>query len=290
VHAEVVQTFCLQCMLVACLGPGFPGIQNPDPVNDSADENTPNERPTAGKQTLFPPTDWSLIGAARDANEQRRLEAARYFAEKYWRPVYCYVRSFGRDHAEAEDITQEFSAFFLEKDALAKADASKGRFRTFLLSALDNFLHNRNRYQTAQKRSPGSKILPIQGGSSGTAEYFEPREHETPKAAFDRAWTAELVLRVLDALQVECAEGAKQTHFEIFRLFIVQPAFDGVEPPSYAELAERFHLEPEQVGFRILTARRAYQRLLRAEIATFACSEAETEAEIDALMGFLSKS
>jgi len=229
------------------------------------------------------------LGGARQDDPTRQREAANYFAECYWKPVFCYLRSFGHDRMRAEDLTQEFFARFLARGALGKADPARGRFRSFLLGSLTNFLRNEHRNGRAAKKIPAELTVSLHVMIDSAAASIVPRERETPEAAFHRAWTAELVLRVLAALEREFRAGGKRAHYEIFRRFIVEPGLQGGEPPPYSALAAEFGLTETQVGFRLTTARRAYQRLLRDEIGTFAHSDAEVDAEVDALFAFLAR-
>ena len=238
---------------------------------------------------VFPPTDWMALGGARQADPTSQREAATYFAERYWKPVYCYLRGFGHDRMRAEDLTQEFFARFLARGALGKADPARGRFRSFLLGSLTNFLRNEHRNGRAAKKIPAELTVSLHAVIDSAAATIVPRESETPEAAFHRAWTAELVLRVLATLEQEFCAGGKGAHYEMFRRFIVEPGLRGAEPPLYSALAAEIGVTETQVGFRLTTARRAYRRLLRDEIRTFARSEDEVDAEVDALFAFLAR-
>ena len=104
---------------------------------------------------------------------------------------------------------------------------------------------------------------------------------------FRRAWVADLTQRVLRRLEQECQASGKLPHYELFRQRLVLPALEGSEPPPLAELAGRLGLSEKQAANCLLTARRAYQRLLQEEIRAYAASEDEVAAEIRDLFHFL---
>src|ERR1035437_3828575 len=97
-------------------------------------------------------------------DKQRPVEAAdalERLCRVYWPPLYAYVRRLGESPHDAQDLTQEFFARFLDKDYLAAVDQAKGRFRSFMLAALKHFLANERDKQRAQKRGGGCSFVPI---------------------------------------------------------------------------------------------------------------------------------
>jgi RNA polymerase sigma-70 factor (ECF subfamily) len=243
--------------------------------------------PPRKKSGLFPTTDWIALDGAKAAEPGRQHEAATHFAERYWRPVYCYLRGFGHDRHRAEDLTQDFFARFFESGALAKAEPARGRFRSFLLGALTNFLRNQHRDARAGKRIPPEMIVSIHAAIDRDAEELLPRETETPEAAFDRAWSLQLIRRVLAALEAEMAGRGQEAHFDILRRFLIAPSLEGAAPPDYATLAREHGIDVAQVGFRLTTARRAFRARLKQEIREFARTDGEVDAEVGALFAFL---
>ena len=115
------------------------------------------------------------------------------------------------------------------------------------------------------------------------------KDTETPDELFHRSWLRELVLRVLKTLEIESLATGKQTHFELLRLRIIEPILEGAEVPSYQTLAERFGLTEKEAAARVVTARRAYHRLLREEIRLYARDDAEVADEIQDLWRFMSE-
>src|SRR5688572_32879182 len=115
----------------------------------------------------------------------------------YWYPLYAYVRRSGKSPEEAEDLTQEFFARLLEKDLFAQADRERGRFRTFLLTALQRFLANEWHRSQAQKRGGGVSIVSIDASHAEERYHAEPADASTPERLYERRWALTLLDRVL---------------------------------------------------------------------------------------------
>jgi len=105
-----------------------------------------------GIQETFLTTHWSLIEAVGASDDDRRKALLGLLLNRYWKPVYCYLRRKGYNNEDAKDLTQGFfQEVVLGRKVIEKADRSKGRFRTFLLTALDNYVINVHTAETAQK-------------------------------------------------------------------------------------------------------------------------------------------
>ncbi len=112
-----------------------------------------------GIREAFLTTHWSLVEHIQSDDDKDRALIG-LLLDRYWKPVYCYLRHKGYVNEDAKDLTQGFfHEVVLNKDLVGRADQSKGRFRTFLLHALDQYLSNEKRRQTTQKRSPKGKLV-----------------------------------------------------------------------------------------------------------------------------------
>ena len=252
----------------------------------SGDDTTPGCR---GGQN-FPMTQWTMLGALRACTLGTRNEILNRLIRMYWKPVYFYVRRKGYDDETAKDLVQEFFTACLDRQVFAQADASRGRFRTFLLSCLGNFLKNAHRAAHAKKRCPTAGVVPLDDVILSENVGFEPRDKETPEEVFHRAWIQDLLMRVLLALEQECQMTGKSKHYEIFRLRIVEPILQGAQEPPMRDIADRLGLTDKEASNYLLTARRAYQRLLREEIRQYALSEEDVTDEVRDLFHFLGSS
>src|SRR5438132_1199138 len=100
----------------------------------------------------FQSTHWSIVLRAGGADDSDARDALAFLCQRYWYPLYAFVRKKGIDRAQAEDVTQGFFARLIEKQVLEQATPARGRFRSFLLAALRNFLSNEWDQAQAQKR------------------------------------------------------------------------------------------------------------------------------------------
>jgi RNA polymerase sigma-70 factor (ECF subfamily) len=235
----------------------------------------------------FPATHWSRFASLRAGDSAQRHDALNFLLQHYWKPVYCYLRRSGWGEEDAKDLTQEFFAACLRSDLFGQADPARGRFRNFLLVALRRFLANAQRAAHARKRRPPQGFVPLDDLAAGDSASFEPADSRTPEAVFHRAWLADLTQRALRRLEHECQATGKQVHYELFRQRLVLPALEGTEPPPLRDLAARLGLSEKQAANCLLTARRAFRRLLEVEIRDFTMNQSEADAELRDLLHFL---
>jgi RNA polymerase sigma-70 factor (ECF subfamily) len=255
------------------------------------DGSRPDRAPGSGAPGgAFPATHWSRLLALRAGAPAERDAILNFLIQRYWKPVYCYLRRAGCGEEEAKDLVQDFFAFCLQRDFFDQADPARGRFRSFLLGSLSHFLANARRAARARKRRPEQGSVPLRDPASASSAAFEPADRATPEAVFHRAWVSDLIQRVLRRMEHECQATAKQAHYEILRQRLVLPALEGAEPPPLRDLAGRLGLSEKQAANCLLTARRAFRRLLQEEIRSYAASEAEVAAEIRDLFHFLGES
>ena len=105
----------------------------------------------------FSTTHWSVVRLAGGTTTPDAIAALERLCCTYWYPLYAYVRRRGYSSEDAQDLTQSYFAGLLEKKYLDRADRERGRFRTFLLSSLENFLNNEWVRASAQKRGGGQR-------------------------------------------------------------------------------------------------------------------------------------
>lgn len=242
----------------------------------------------AGKGS-FPTTDWGLLADVRGNDPAVRLAALDILIRRYWKPVFLFLRCSGVPDDSAKDSTQTFFTNWVENDVFAKADESKGRFRSFMLTCLKRFVSNEHRAAHAQKRGPQEGVLSLDDLIGNPEVPFEPADNMTPETMFQKAWAAEVVRRVLKHLELEYARTGKTVHFDIFSRRVIGPILDGSCEPSMADLGRDHGLNEKQAANHLLTAKRAYQRLLQDEIRLYATSEAEVASEIRELFWILGK-
>lgn len=242
-----------------------------------------NDSVTAGGSGRFPTTHWTMLDVVRGPMTPQRREVLNCLILRYWKPVYVYICRRGFQN-EAADLTQDFFTHWLEKELFGRADRALGRFRTYLLTCLNNFFADAGRRK--QRQRPAEGIVSIQQLASDERMRVEPAETETPEAVFFRVWVAELLSRTWRTLEQEFAAAGQQTHCELFRRRVLDPILTGCEPPPMGALAKELDLPPKRACNYLVTARRAFQRLLRQEILIYASSNDEVASEIQELFRF----
>jgi RNA polymerase sigma factor (sigma-70 family) len=230
---------------------------------------------------MFRTTRWSLIAAAGDPHAPDSRQALADLCGQYWYPVYAYVRRRGSDRHKAEDLTQGFFARLLETNDLAAADRTRGRFRTFLLTACQHFLANRHDYESARKRGGGVPPLAIDFGEGEERFTHEPADAHTAEAEFERRWAVALLDQALKELRAEYAESGKAAVFDVLKGTLTG---DG---PAYRDLGVRLGLSEGAVKVAVHRLKQRYRDRLRAVIAETVDTPADVDDEIRDLFAAL---
>lgn len=242
-------------------------------------------QPPGGHGQRFVTTRWSIVLAAGQAVSQESQGALESLCETYWLPVYAYVRRVVARVEDAQDLTQGFFAQLLEKEAIAKADPERGRFRAFLLTALKNFLTNERLKARAEKRGGGKLALSLDFDSGESRCLIEPSHELTPERLFERRWVLTLLDLVLDQLRIELVEEGKEPHFETFKAALTGEMANA----DYEEAAEALGMTAagaKQAAYRL---RKRYRELFRLEVARTVADDADVDDEIGRLLESLSE-
>lgn len=145
----------------------------------------------------FTTTHWSVVLQAGQTADPRAQAALERLCCAYWYPLYAYVRRSGHDPASAEDLTQEFFARLIAKEWLADADPLRGRFRTFLLTALQRFLVNEWHRGHCRKRGGRTEFVALDAERAEERFLLEPADAATPETLFERRWAVTQLDRAL---------------------------------------------------------------------------------------------
>jgi len=231
----------------------------------------------------FHTTHWSVVRAAAMTMGDLRGPALEQLCGGYWLPVYTFVRRRGYSFEDAQDLTQGFFARLIEKDWLKAVDATKGRFRTFVLTAVTRFLANEHDRSTALKRGGGQTFIAIDATDVDGRCVWEPSDPSTPESAYDEAWAETLLERVLTRLKEEFSAQGNDERFEILKQFLTDDR--GAMP--YPEAAEKLGLTETGVRSSVFRLRRRYGEIVREEIAQTVSSPDEAEDELNHLLAVL---
>jgi len=231
----------------------------------------------------FPTTRWSLVVAAGDPHRKDAQSALVSLCEKYWYPLYAYLRRRGYPSHQAQDLTQEFFIRVLEGRYLDRADPEKGRFRSFILTSLKFFVADEEDRRRAYKRGVAA-VLPLEFSSGEERYQREPAHDETPERIFERRWALSVLDRVVERLRNEFVQQGRAEHFERLKMFLL-----GQSDAPYAALAREMNTSEGALKVAIHRLRKRYRDLFRQEIADTVADPADVESELRFLAAVLSK-
>ena len=224
----------------------------------------------------FASTHWSVVLAAKNGESPGSGEAFEQLCCTYWPPLYSFIRREGHDESEAKDLTQEFFLKLIERDYLQHLKHQRGRFRSFMLTLLKNFLSEQRGRAAAQKRGGGKPLLPLEGIGENGSYLVEPVDNLSPDQVFERRWAQTVFQVALNRLQAEYVESGRGPFFELLKDF--QPREAGA--PSYVEIGEKFGMTESAVKSAVQRLRQRHREILREEISHTVTSPEEIDEEI----------
>jgi RNA polymerase sigma-70 factor (ECF subfamily) len=194
----------------------------------------------------------------------------------YWYPLYAYVRRWGYDADQAQDLTQEFFVRLLEKHYLRAADPTRGRFRSFLLASLKHFLSNERDRAGAVKRGGRTTVLPLEFENAEGRYSREPPDADTPETIYERRWALTLLERTLARLRREFDAAGKQTLFARLEGHLTGEQ----ETLPYADLGAELGMSEGAIKVTVHRLRRRFGALLREEISETVSEPSQVDDEI----------
>ena len=234
-----------------------------------------------GKQN-FSTTQWTVLRLAADSRDPQQERALEALCLSYWFPVYSFVRCQGHGAAEAQDLTQEFFLRMLRNQSFGIADPKRGRFRTFLIRALRNFLTNEWRHARREKRGGGAEVLTLDAAELEERFQNNFAVEITPEKLFERKWAQAVVARVSSRLEEEFKAGGKEKYFAVMKGLLAD-----ANEQSYAELAQQLDLTAAAFKAAVHRFRGRFRALFREEIAALVADPREVEAEISHVISVL---
>ncbi|MHC4582185.1 MAG: RNA polymerase sigma factor, partial [Planctomycetota bacterium] len=235
----------------------------------------------------FLTTHWSLIDGIQSGNDGDRALIG-LLLDRYWKPVYCYLRRKGYDNEQAKDLTQGFfHEVVLNRNLTERAEQCKGRFRSFLLHALNQYVIDQRREETAKKRTAGNRVsLDIADPPVIPQTICELR----PEDSFNYAWKTALLDRVLSQVRSGCREQDMEVHWKVFHDKVVEPILDGIEAPSLKEICFKHAVEDEvKASNMIITVKRRFQSALREHVRNTVTSGDEIDDELKEILRLFPK-
>jgi len=230
------------------------------------------------RNARFPTTRWTLI--LNSGDESTRRDALDWLCERYWYPIYAFLRRRGHDPAAAQDLTQSFLTAFLQRRSIEGADPDRGRFRSYLLGALKNFLSDRRDYDAVARRGGGIGFLSL---STESVEefYLQSPAGISPEMLYEQQWALTLIERVLDLLRAEQEAAGKVEAFHHLKNFITGEG-------DYRQASAALGINEGAARVAVHRLRRRYRELLTAEISETLHDPAGVQDEIRYLISLLS--
>lgn len=238
---------------------------------------------TASRAKNFATTQWSLVQAAGRQSSQTARVALEELCQTYWFPVYAFIRRRGKSEAEAEDLTQGFFVHLLDSEFIESADKQRGRFRSYLLKSVSNFINAAYRAETAQKRGGETGSLQIDFVAGEQLYKQETAASLTPEQIFERRWAMTLLNNTIQQLRSDYEE---RNHLQLFESLEAHINQDPARVP-YAELTESLSMTEDAIKQAARRLKIRYREILRNEIANTIGSTDEIDDELKALMAAL---
>ena len=242
------------------------------------------DHPPADQHKWFTTTHWSVVLSAR-ATSPDAEKAMHSLCRAYWPPLYTFIRRHGHAVHDAQDLTQDFIAQLLAKDFLANVSPHKGRFRSFLMASLKNFLASEHRRTTAAKRGGGVPLIAL---DADPEEHFlgaEPATHTTPETIFERRWAIALMERAFAKLREELTGAGKAAQFDRLKGYLEADAGRG----DYTVAARDLKMSSVAVGVTVHRLRQRFGELIRREIADTVAAPEEIDDEMRHLLAVLGR-
>lgn len=247
------------------------------PSNDSNNHGMP----AAG---WFLTTQWNIVRSACDMQSPNGLEAREKLCRTYWPPLYQFIRRQGYDVDSAKDLTQAFFLKLLEKEFWRRADPMKGRFRSFLLKALREFLLDERDRAKAGKRGGGMRLISLDD-SVAEEKLLAQSSELTAEQQFDRRWALAVLQGAREKLKAECASAGKLDLFEC----VSRCSEDNEINLNYADLAAHLGMSLAAYKSAVSRMRQRYGQFVREEIAQTVTTSKEVDAEIIYLMQIIGR-
>jgi RNA polymerase sigma factor (sigma-70 family) len=240
--------------------------------------------PESANSAQFTTTHWSVVLAAQDGASAAAEAALGQLCKCYWYPLYAFIRRRGLNPHDAEDLTQEFFYRLLDRNYLKAVDYRKGRFRTFLLVALERFLAKEWRRVRTQKRGGHVTFISVEEQAAEHRYALEPVSGLSPEQLYEQNCALAMLDKALKRLRCEFDAEGKREKFELLKPFLTTDSTRS----SYAELAGEMHSSEAAIKMAVSRLRARYGELLREEVANTLSPEADVMDELRALLSALS--
>jgi len=229
----------------------------------------------------FRTTRWSVVLLSAQSQAPGSKAALAELCRLYWFPLYAFVRRRGYSPADAQDLTQGFFLHLLDHKALAEVDPRKGKFRSFLLASIKNYLSKEADRDRCLKRGGNIEFVPLDTERAEDLYRLEPADFLTAETIFDARWATTLLDEAMTRLGNEYAAQGKAAIFHALESFLHSSNVQVV--PSYEQVADQLQVGTGAVKTLIHRLRKQFAAFLREEVARTVSDPAEIDEEIHSL-------
>jgi RNA polymerase sigma factor (sigma-70 family) len=245
----------------------------------------PDHSSPAENASHFHTTRWSVVLLSTQSQLPGSKDALAQLCRLYWSPLYAFVRRRGHNPEDAKDLVQGFFLHLLDHKVLAHVDPLKGKFRSFLLASIQNYLSKEGDRSRCLKRGGKMEFVPLDPENAEALYLLEPSNCLTAETIFDARWATTLLDEVMTRLGMEYAAQEKSATFQVLKPFLDPKNAQAL--PSYEVLASQLQVTLGAVKTLIHRLRKRYTYLLRQEVARTVCDPIEVDEEIHALCNAL---
>jgi len=241
----------------------------------------PGETSWGGPRGPFPETSWGLVSRLTNRFGDDFRQGLETLCQRYWKPIYAYLRVCRKGNEEAKDLTQAFFLWLMEGDTLQRFEPRRGGFRPYLKVLLRRFVSHQEQALRRLKRGGGVRVFTLREDESALENMTSDGETD-PEKVLDRAWVAEVVRGAVERVRERYVSGGKEVAFRAYESYDQVPP---AEQPSYSELAARLGLTERQLRTCLTEVRRQVRSEIRAELARLTSNDGELEREWNELLG-----
>jgi RNA polymerase sigma-70 factor (ECF subfamily) len=252
-------------------------------MDPQKDLSSGGHSPTTGAH-WFTATHWSVVLLAGEPGSAQAGEALERLCRTYWLPLYSYIRRQGYGPHDAQDLTQDFFVRLLRTNSFADLSREKGKFRTFLLAALNHFLSDARDRARAEKRGGGQPVVSLDQTEAEQCYLQVPSRDLAPERVFDRRWALTVLEEALARLRQEHQASAKAELFAPLSAFLSN---DGSKA-DYDALASKLGMSANAVAVAVHRLRQRYRECIRLELAKTVAGPEDLDEEMNYLFSVLS--
>jgi len=234
-----------------------------------------------GGANQFQSTRWSVVLVSARSQAAGSKEAFADLCKLYWYPLYAFIRHRGYSTEDAEDLVQGFFLHLVEHKTLRRVDRSKGKFRSFLLASLQNYLSDEADRARRLKRGGKAEFVHLDLEGAEDRYRLEPVDTLTPEKIFDARWAMALIGQALDRLKREYIVQGKAATFQELTVFL--DPMNTKRLPSYEEVAVQLEVSVGALKTLIHRLRKQYTAVIREEVSRTVSDSGHVDDEIHQL-------